>query len=54
MDYKNPEKQNASRILAKNGIYVDTAGVTWEKESLERLNVEQRHYLFGFDPLYVR
>ena len=50
-DYFNPEKTMASKTLAKEGIYIDIAGIEWEREWLEKFGEEKRKYLFGFEPL---
>lgn len=51
LDYNAGEKGNASRILAKKGIYIDIAGIEWKKDSLIKFNSDKRKFLFGFEPL---
>jgi hypothetical protein len=53
LDYSAPEKGNASRILAKHGVYIDIAGIEWTKAELEMFKDEERDYMFGFDPLTI-
>lgn len=52
-EYWNPEKGNASRMLAREGEYIDRAGLEWSQGELERMRKDKRTYLFGFDPLNV-
>jgi len=51
LEYRAPEKGNASRILAKRGVYIDIAGIEWTKEELENFKEEKLLFLFGFNPL---
>jgi len=51
LNYINPEKGNASRILAKRGMFIDIAGIEWPMYKLEGFEESRRKYLFGFDPL---
>ena len=51
LDYNAPEKGNASRILAKQGVYIDIAGIEWTKDRLERFSQEKRKFLFVFEPV---
>lgn len=50
LDYQNPEKTNASRILSKHGVFIDIAGIQWGFKELEKFDYKKRLYLFGFDP----
>lgn len=50
-DFNAPEKENASRILAKRGIYIDKAGIEWTDFAIKKFDEKKRKYLFGFDPL---
>lgn len=50
MEYDNPEKGNASRILAKNKIYIDKVGIEWTIDEVRKM--KDRLFFFGFDPLY--
>lgn len=52
-DYFNPEKSNASRILAKKGVYIDIAGIEWKREKLETFTEKKLLFLFGFNPLNI-
>lgn len=53
LDYQNKEKGNASRILAKQGIFVDIAGIEWEREKLETFTEKKLLFLFGFNPFEI-
>ncbi len=45
LSYGSPEKGNASRILARSGVYIDIAGIEWKKESLEKFDEEKLVFL---------
>lgn len=52
MGIQTPERLTACRILAKLGIYIDKAGIEWEKEKLPFLEKSKGFdYYFGFNPL---
>lgn len=53
-DYHNPEKTNASRILAKKGIFIDIAGIEWKPSQLVVFGKEKCEFLFGFDPISLK
>lgn len=50
-DFTAREQGNAIRILAKQGIFIDIAGIDWSRKQLDMMKQEKRIYLFGFDPL---
>lgn len=53
MSYGSPEKGNASRILAKQGVYIDIAGIEWEKKHLVYFGEKKLLFMFGFNPLKI-
>lgn len=48
-DYHNPEKDKARKILFSKNIYIDIAGIEWEKDKLKNMNKEKIKYLFGYE-----